>query len=117
MQRGRLILILLLILTPVVTIGLVGAWELWHSGWWFWLWWMLPVCWGLGWFLARRWNSFEPMRWPETPSLHWTPQDTAAARIVSQEQERVARLPARELTETGFYVDEVTRLALSLIHI
>lgn len=54
MRRWQPVLVATLLLLPILAIAGFGAWQLWQSGWWFWLAWSLPVCWGLGWFLARR---------------------------------------------------------------
>lgn len=114
MRRWQLALVAILLLLPIAVIGGVGAWHVWQSGWWFWLAWLMPLCWGLGWFLARRWKTLQPVQWPATPKLHWTPRDEGASQLIVREQERVAQLPAGDLLQPQFYMDEVQRLAASL---
>lgn len=114
MRRWQLVLVATLLLIPILAIVGFGAWQLWQSGWWFWLAWSLPVCWGPGWFLARRWKVLQPIQWPETPKIHWTPKDEGASQLIVREQERVAQLSARELLQPEFYTEEVQRLAALL---
>ena len=40
---------------PVLLYIVFGAFALWKTGLLIWLWWILPVCWGLTFFLAKLW--------------------------------------------------------------
>ncbi len=108
LQRWQYIIVGVLVLIPVVLFSGIGAWQLWGSGWLFWLSWSVPASWGLAWLLLRVWGRPLVAKAPELDQIHWTPRDEAAAEIIRKEQERADRIPAEKLTDTQFY-EEVTR--------
>lgn len=102
---------------PVVLFAGVGGWTLWETGRLSWLWWSLPVSWGIGWLLLRRWGRPGEL-WPLPPVTidpTWTPRDRAAAEIVRQVQQQCSRYTVRELSQADTYqqvaVDLATQLA------
>lgn len=110
-SRWRLIVLSVLWLTPIVLLVGVGAWSLYESGRWFWLWWTLPVCWGLCGWLWRRWGREVRIPVPELENTHWTPRDQAAWAIVSAEQRRIDELTSEQLIDPQFYVQITQQLA------
>lgn len=113
-SRWKLITISVLSAIPILLILGFGAWALYRSGAWFWLWWTLPVCWGLSALLARLWARDLQIEWPELDKTHWTPQDEAAMAIVAAEQARVAEIPANRLTDPQFYTALTQDLAIKI---
>ena len=108
LQRWQYIIVGVLVLIPVMLFSGIGAWQLWGSGWLFWLSWSVPASWGLAWLLLRVWGRPLVATAPELDQIHWTPRDEAAAEIIRKEQERADRISAEKLTDTRFY-EEVTR--------
>lgn len=114
MSRWKLIVVAVFSLLPVILFAGFGAIELYRSGQWFWLWWTLPVCWGLGSLLARRWSGELRIPQPDFDNVHWTAQDHAAMNIVQAEQARIDSWKAEELTDPQFYAQLTQNLALKL---
>jgi uncharacterized protein len=114
MSRWKLLVIVVLSLTPVVLFAGFGAWSLYESGQWFWLWWALPICWGLSSLLWRWWAGDWRMPAPELDRRHWTPQDEAAMAIVRVAQEKVREIPAERLTDPQFYTQLTQDLAFEI---
>lgn len=114
MSRWRLLLIVVLLLTPVLLLGGIGLWQLVRSGHWLWLSWTLPACWGGAWLLLRRTRAAEiPL--PEIGSrVHWTPKDHQAASIVAEEQKRVDEATTEELISVEYYQQRTIDLATQL---
>lgn len=114
MPRWKLITVAVLSALPVLLFAGFGAWALYRSGHWAWLWWTLPVCWGIGGFLARRWSSDLKIPMPEIDCSQWTPQDQEATKIIAAEQARVGEVPAQQLTNPQFYTELTQNLALKI---
>lgn len=114
MPRWKLITLAVLSIAPVALFAGLGAWHLYRSGHWYWIWWTLPVCWGLSSLFWRRWGKELQIPLPELDEDHWTPQDQAAAAIVEAEQRRVAEIPAEKLTDPQFYAQAAQDLALKI---
>ncbi|MDZ4689479.1 MAG: GTPase domain-containing protein, partial [Planctomycetaceae bacterium] len=114
MSRWKLILIATLSLLPVVLFTGVGAWSLYESGRWFWLWWTLPICWGLSSLLWRRWGAGWQFPLPDLDRRHWTAQDEAAMALVRAVQERVGEIPAARLVDPQFYTQLTQDLSFEI---
>jgi hypothetical protein len=114
MKHGMLVVIAVLSALPVVLFAGFGAWALYHSGHWVWLWWTLPVCWGLSGLLARRWARELIVPLPDLDRQTWTPRDAAAMQLVEVEQARVGEYAAAQLTDPQFYTKYTQELALKL---
>jgi small GTP-binding protein len=110
-SRWQLIVLSVLWLLPIAVLVGFGAWSLYESGRWFWLWWTLPVCWGLCGWLWRRWGRQVSIPVPELDQTHWTPRDQAAWEIVAAEQRRIDELTAEQLIDPQFYVRTTQELA------
>lgn len=115
MKAWRFWSLVTLILLPWVVLAAVGGWMLWQSGWLFWTWWVLPVCWGLAFLLTRRWE-----RSPNRPlldikrPLHWSPRDEEASHLVEAHHRQMTDLNAEQLTDPRFYLDSAMQLSLKI---
>ena len=88
-----------LYLLPILVLVGVGAWGLWESGRWVWLFWMFPLCWGVAWWWRRslsRAAQVDVFHAASSPS--WTPRDEQAWQIVVKgELERASGLTLAQL--------------------
>lgn len=116
MKRLQVGLILTLFLLPFLTVAGAGVWALWKTGWVLWVWWVIPICWGLVFVLQRWWKLFViPMPAMRIePPIHWTPQDTAALQLVETRQRQVDQIAAEKLAEPRFYVDVAREISLEV---
>jgi small GTP-binding protein len=113
-SRWQLIVLAVLSLAPVALFAGFGAWSLYESGRWYWIWWTLPVCWGLGSLLWRWWGRAIEIPVPDLDHAHWTPRDQAAWQIVEAEQKRVDEIAAADLTDPQYYTKITQELALKI---
>jgi len=115
-KHWRLVLVLLLLGLPMALFLGVGVAAFWQSGRMQWLWWMLPVCWGLAYLLARRWRpQLVTLPAPEIHQpRHWTLRDEAAWQLVQQQQQHVTQLPPKHLADPHFYLQSAMDLALDI---
>lgn len=113
MNRFRTITLLVLLAAPVLLFVGVGAWALWRSGHIFWLWFSLPVGWGLAYLLARSWNkqllTLEPAE--PKPPLHWTPRDRQAWKLIEARIADAAEIDPVSLTRIQCYMDTARDVA------
>ncbi len=111
MSRWPFVIVASLVLLPLVLMAGVGGWQLWMSGHWLWLSWMIPVCWTAAWLVLRFTQRVEvPL--PEIGSkVHWTPQDHAAAAIIEAEQKKVSEFTGEQLIDPQFYTARTIELA------
>lgn len=114
MRRWQLMTLSVLWLLPLLLFAGFGAWSLYQSGTWAWLWWTMPACWGGASLLWRRWGRTIELPLPELGRAYWTPQDRAAAAIIDAEQRQVADLPREQLTNPEFYTQLTRSLALKI---
>jgi len=113
-SRWRLIVLAFLWLLPVAAFTSFGAWTLWESGRYLWLWWTLPVCWGVASLLWRRWGRAVEIPVPDLDRTHWTPRDAAAWEIVEAEQKRIDEFTSQDLIDPRFYTQITEDLALKI---
>lgn len=99
---------------PVLLYVIAGAFALWKTGLMIWLWWILPVCWGLTWFLAKLWPVSRSADEPPPTADHFTKRDAGAAEIVRQFQEQVDNVTPKDLTDMHFYLRQFESLAREL---
>lgn len=106
MNRWRTSILLMLLGSPVLLFMGVGAWTLWEAGHLLWLWFSLPVTWGLAYWLAKLWRQqLLPLESPELkPSLHWTPRDQQAWKIVESHVQAASTIDSEEFTSLPFYL-------------
>ncbi len=114
MSRWQFITLSILSLLPIVLLAGFGGWSLYQSGYWFWLWWTMPICWGLASWLWRRWGARVDIPQPPLDRTHWTPLDQAATAIVEAEQQRVGEFTSQQLSDPQFYTQVTQDLALKI---
>ena len=114
LNRWQLITLSILSLLPVVLLAGFGAWTLYATGYWWWLWWTMPVCWGAASVLWRVWGKSLTIPQPPLDRTHWTPQDQAATAIVEVEQKRVGEYTKAQLCDPQFYTQVTQDLALKI---
>lgn len=100
-----------LLLLPILLFAGIGAWQLWGSGWLFWLSWTIPVCWGLAWLMLRAWGNPLEISPPPLDETHWTPRDEDAAEIIRQQQELAKTATPEQLVDPKFYSLTAQQLA------
>lgn len=110
MKLWRLYVAAALLIVPVVVIFCAGAWLLWLKGWWWRLWWILPVCWGIAYLLIRQRHEMWTVDADGLAHPHWTPQDEQALTLVRQQQQAVRDIAPDKLVEPRFYFDTAMEL-------
>jgi uncharacterized protein len=105
-------LVAVLLAIPILVIATAGGIALWWSGWYFYLWWLLPICWGIAFLILR---NVRKKRIAKFESLKvWTPRDEAAWKIVDDEAKKAAQWPEDKLAVADTYVKTVRDLAVKL---
>lgn len=116
MSRWFVALVALLFAMPILVLTVAGGIALWRTGWYTWLWWLMPLCWGLAYLILNRsWERHRPSLAPD-PGQLWSPRDTAAWQIVLAEAKKAAELPAEALTKGDTYLQTARALAEQLAH-
>ena len=80
------LVVALYVLLPILVIMGAGGYALWERGWYFYLWWLLPVCWGIAVLILR--NVRKKQVAAVEKSMVWTPRDEAAWKIVEARRRR-----------------------------
>jgi hypothetical protein len=101
-----------LLILPVLAIGIVGGVAMWLLGWYFYVWWLLPICWGLAFLILR--NARKKRAAKIEATKVWTPRDEAAWKIVDDEAKKAAQWPEDKLAVADTYVATVRELAVKL---
>lgn len=113
--RWRLIVLGILLAGPVLFLAGYGAYQLWLSNWWAWLWWPLAACFTMAYLLAWRWQKQRRLlRVDFVTSSHWTPRDQQAWQLVIKRAEAGSQLTAEQLSNVNHYVTTAQELALEL---
>ncbi len=99
---------------PVLLYIVFGAFALWKTGLLIWLWWILPVCWGLTFLLAKLWPENRSTETPPPAAGHFTNRDAGAAELVRKYQEQVDEITPKDLTEIHFYLRQFESLSKEL---
>lgn len=117
MSRRFAGLIVTLFILPIACFVAAGAYALWGTGWLFWLWWLLPLCWGGGYLLARRAlrGALAIDYGPHAivPSF-WTPRDRQAWGLVEKAAEDARSLAAADLIDPARYLAAAKKLSLDV---
>ena len=104
----------ILFAVPILLYVVVGTFALWKTGLLIWLWWVLPLCWGVTWGLGKWWpaNRIED----ELPPVagYFTQRDQDAGQIVLRYQEAVDDIEPQELVDLHFYLRQFEALAREL---
>lgn len=99
---------------PVLLYIVFGAFALWKTGLLTWLWWILPVCWGLTFFLAKLWPADRSTETPPPSAAHFTNRDAGAAELVRKYQEQIDDIAPKDLTDMHFYLRQFESLSKEL---
>ena len=99
---------------PVLLYVVFGAFALWKTGLLIWLWWILPVCWGITYLLAKLWPVSSSIEATPPAAGHFTNRDEGAAELVQKYQEQVDHFTPKELIDTHFYLRQFESLAKDL---
>lgn len=99
---------------PVLLYVVFGAFALWKTGLLTWLWWILPVCWGLTYFVAKLWPVDRSTETPPPSAAHFTNRDAGAAELVRKYQEQVDDIAPKDLTDMHFYLGKFESLSKEL---
>lgn len=116
MNRWKAGIILFLLLAPLAAATGMGIWALWNSGWFLWIWLVLPLSWFSALLLARWWRSpLLPLSVPQpaTP-LHWTDKDAEAWKVIDAVVQAAREQPPERFIELQFYVDTAKKLSLDV---
>ncbi len=85
MGKWRIIVVGVLIAAPWLFLIGYGSYQLWLSGWSFYVWWLMTASVALGYVLAWNWQRKQKLlRIDFTPELHWTERDRKAWQLVEQ---------------------------------
>jgi len=108
--------VVLLLVLPIAVLVAIGGWTLWETGRLRWVWWLLPVCWGLAYPLARRWRArmLPPPISDAAAPQHWTPRDKEALEIIQQQQRAIKDISPEQLSDPHFYLETARQLALDI---
>ena len=112
MSKARVAVVAVLFLVPWVFLIGVGSYHLWSTGWLFWVWWPLFLCFGLSYYLAYRWTRGKGVL-PDTappPPNYWTDRDKAAWEFVLVKAKGYEKVGTEQLADPRHY----TNIALDL---
>jgi predicted GTPase len=94
-----------------------GAYALWWSGSFVYVWWPLTGCFVLAFVLGWRWQRKQKLLSVDfTPNLHWTDQDRQAWELVEKRAQTAKAIATDQLTTLDFYVDTARDLASDMAH-
>lgn len=116
MKRWQFLSLAALFIVPVVFYVGVAFWALWKTDQWYWVGWLLPVCWCLAWGLYYAWTHGRkpsPVRTIEPPG-YWSPQDRAAVEKIARCQQQVVNATSEQLIDPHYYLETARQLALDL---
>lgn len=116
MKRWRSTLVLILFSIPLLILFLLGAYALFERGWLFWSWWLLPICWGAAFYLARRgaWNKDLKQAAKTSTPNYWTDRDREAWRIVEKRAEDARGIAPISLVDPNYYMRSAQSLLLDI---
>ncbi|GIW80583.1 MAG: hypothetical protein KatS3mg105_2390 [Gemmatales bacterium] len=115
-DRGRIAVIVLLLVGPIIVLAILGSYYLWVTGWQWLAWWPLAAMMMLSWFLAWHWQRTHRLVKPIdfTPPGHFTERDKQAQKLVEERAHELAGTDPENFTRLQFYVDTARQLAEDL---
>jgi predicted GTPase len=116
MSRWRVAVVAALLAGPFVVLAGVGTYYLWERRWWFYAWWPMAACMGLGYLLAWYWQRRRVLLGPIdfTPPFHWTDRDRQAWELVKARAEAAVQLDADRLSDPRHYLAVGQEMGLQL---
>src|SRR5262245_23207615 len=115
MSRWRLIVLGVLIAAPFVFLLGYGSYQLWLSGWSFWVWWPMTASLALAYLLGWHWQRKQRLLGLDfNPPLHWTDRDRQAWLLVEARAKAAAKLDPDKLSAVPFYIETAEQIALEL---
>ncbi len=114
-RRWRVLILVMLTAAPFLFILGFGAFQLWRTGWSFWIWWPMAGCLALAYVLGAHWQKKRRLlRLDTNIPLHWTDRDREAWRVVIVRADAAAKLDAEKLSSVPFYAATAQEMALEL---
>jgi predicted GTPase len=118
MTRGRILLLVILLGLPVLFLMGTGSYHLWTTGWTFWAWWPMGLCFATAYFLAWRWQKqLRTQQNTFTPPIHWTERDKAAQALIDERIKEAEKIPDAKFGEGLFYFETAQDLANRLARV
>ncbi len=114
----RVTVLFLLWTLPVIVYMVLGAMAIYQTGWFYRVFWILPLMWLAAWLVGYWWKPAKhhhsvhgkPIKAP----TFWTPQDTAAIAIVEAFRAEVDDVDGHSLTDFTRYLADAQQLAQRL---
>jgi uncharacterized protein len=117
MSKWRIAILAILIAGPFVLLMAYGCYELWKSGWSFWLWWPMTASMALAYILAWQWQRKHKLLKVEfNPELHWTERDKQAWQLVEARAKAASKVDSDKLMQLEFYTAVAQEMAMELAH-
>jgi predicted GTPase len=121
MSRGRIAVVLVLLLGPFFLLAGLGCYFLWTSRLGFTFWWVLAACFALGYWLAWRWQRRRLLLLPDVSGVpaHWTERDQEAWKLVEARATAAARMEQSALTDAKQFLataEEMVRELATFYH-
>lgn len=107
MSKARVAIVAVLFFLPWFFLIGVGSYHLWSTGWLFWAWWPLFLCFGLSYYLGYRWTRGKGLL-PDTdhpPPNYWTDRDKAAWELVRDKAKGYEKVSPEQLADPRHYSD------------
>src|SRR5687768_2298200 len=100
---------------PFVFLMGYGAYQLWISGWFFWVWWPMAGCLMVAVLLTWYWQRSRQLVSDNfKPSPYWTERDQEAFTLVEKRVAEASAVPPDQLVNLSFYVEVAEKMALEL---
>jgi predicted GTPase len=113
MSRWRFVVLLTLFFGPFVFMMGVGAYHLWITGWTFYAWWPMAICFALCYLLAWYWQKKKALLplWNVEKIPHGSARDQEAWKLVEQRAHQAENLPSEKFTDPDFYLQTAQEMA------
>ncbi|MCE9531301.1 MAG: 50S ribosome-binding GTPase [Planctomycetes bacterium] len=115
MTRRRIIFLIALAAVPFLFLMGVGSYHLWQSGWFFYAWWPMALCFATAYFLAWRWQKqMHKQVADEPPPMHYTDRDREAWKLIEERIRATDKVKIEELTGLQLYTDTAQQMSQEL---
>jgi predicted GTPase/membrane protein implicated in regulation of membrane protease activity len=117
LTKGRALVLVCLLATPLVFLAACGAYQAWLAGWWSWLWWAMAgsaaLAMLLGWYWQRQ---HKLVRVEFKPELYWSERDLKALELVKARAQAANQIQGETLLEPVFYFNTAEEMAKEMVH-